>query len=584
MDVKGVVTVQNTEIKKVYIIFKTHLDLGFTDYAQAVAERFIEDYIPNAVSVGYELRHSGTPFIWTVGAWMMNEALKRENPALERAIEDGVICWHGLPFTTHTELMSPRLFEYGLSISQKLDKRFGKRTVAAKMTDVPGHTIGIVPYLERAGIQFLHIGVNPATPVPDVPRLFRWKCGQSSIIVMYQGDYGETDMIGDTAFVFAHTGDNTGPQRAEEVIRIYREAAETYPNAEITAGTLNDLAETAAKQARDIPVIENEIGDSWIHGAAADPQKVSQYRALLRYIDKNGIGEADLTDNLLLVPEHTWGMDAKLYYHDKENFTCGDLERNADKSRIIERSWQEQRDYVAKAEAVLGVQADYDVSVPDLTGYEKKDDIKCGVEISWQLFDKADYARWKNVYMRLFDEWCIWDFTRVGLPDYTGGIFTAKAEEAYCKGDSQIFVLRFEEAVQEKFGLPYFVAEKQDKQVTVKWFGKKKSRLPQAFWLKFTGLEEAWEVNKLGCWIKPENIIGSPLLTAVYKGIRNNSVFIESLDAPLAAPYGRNLLNYNLKNPHEDLYFNLYNNVWNTNFPLWYDDDALFRFRLQEKR
>jgi hypothetical protein len=26
--------------------------------------------------------------------------------------------------------------------------------------------------------------------------------------------------------------------------------------------------------------------------------------------------------------------------------------------------------------------------------------------------------------------------------------------------------------------------------------------------------------------------------------------------------------------------FNLHNNVWSTNFPLWYEDDGQFRFRL----
>lgn len=575
--------VNNTEIKKVYIIFKTHLDIGFTDYAENIVKKYVENYIPNAIRVGYALMNSAAPFIWTVGSWMINEALKRRNPELEKAIEDGIICWHGLPFTTHTELMSPRLFEYGLSISKKLDRRFGKRTAAAKMTDVPGHTIGIVPYLERAGIKLLHIGVNPATPVPEVPRLFRWKCGHSSVIVMYQGDYGETDVIGDTAFVFAHTGDNNGPQNAEEVKRIYRDAAGAYPNAEIAAGTLDDLAAAAVKHAHDIPVVEREIGDSWIHGAATDPKKVSQYRTLLRYIDDNGIGEADLSDNLLLVPEHTWGMDAKLYFCDDKIFHCGDLENNADKRNVIERSWQEQRDYIAKAEVALGVKADYDVSAPDLTGYQKTDNMQCEIEISWQLFDKADYERWKKVYLRLYDEWCICDFTRVGLPDYSGGVFTAKTVEAYCKGDSQIFVLGFDEAVRLKYGIPYFIIEKKGKEITVRWFGKKKSLLPQAFWLKFMGLKEVWEVNKLGQWIRPENMVGSPLLTAVCRGIRNDKVLIESLDAPLVAPFGRNLLNYNLKKPAEDMYFNLYNNIWSTNFPLWYDEDALFRFRLQEK-
>ena len=61
--------------------------------------------------------------------------------------------------------MSPALFRAGLSFSQELDRRFGVRTTAAKMTDVPGHTLGIVPLLAEAGVRFLHLGVNTASPV-----------------------------------------------------------------------------------------------------------------------------------------------------------------------------------------------------------------------------------------------------------------------------------------------------------------------------------------------------------------------------------------------------------------------------------
>ena len=32
------------------------------------------------------------------------------------------------------------------------------------------------------------------------------------------------------------------------------------------------------------------------------------------------------------------------------------------------------------------------------------------------------------------------------------------------------------------------------------------------------------------------------------------------------------------------VWFNLYNNMWNTNFPMWYDEDALFRFRIRVGR
>lgn len=573
---------QNFEVKKVLLIFKTHLDIGYTDYAENVTDKYLDTFIPNAIRVGYELKETDTPFVWTVGSWLVNEALKNGTPMLEEAINDGIISWHGLPCTTHTELMSPALFEYGLGISQKLDKRFGKTTFAAKMTDVPGHTVGMVPYLAKAGIRFLHIGVNPATPLPKVPRLFKWKSGDDSIAVMYQTDYGTTDIIGNTAIMFAHTGDNNGPQDAEVIKSVYREAAERYPNAVIAAGTINDIAEAVDAYSGDIPVIDREIGDSWIHGAGTDPKKVSMYRTLLRYIDEYGIGDADLSDNLMLVPEHTWGLALESSFHDTENFTYDELVPIAEKRAVMEKSWEEQRDYIYAAQKVLGVTADYDTSVPDTTGFAKLDDEKCDIEISWQLFDRRDYHRYEEVYMRAFKEWCMWDFTRFGLPKYDGGVYTAEVKEVYVKDDRRIYILRFDAETEKKYGLPFFTIETEGKNVSVKWFGKKMSRLPMAFWLKFRGFEEKWEINKLGKWIDPEEIIDASLISAVYEGVKNDTVLIKPLDSALVAPFGRNLLNYNIEDKKQDMYFNLYNNIWNTNFPFWYDDDALFRFEIQE--
>ena len=81
-----------------------------------------------------------------------------------------------------------------------------------------------------------------------------------------------------------------------------------------------------------------------------------------------------------------------------------------------------------------------------------------------------------------------------------------------------------------------------------------------------------------GEWISPFQIIGSPLISAVDKGVRNSSTEIVSYDACLVAPFGRRLLDYDLHPKTQDLYFNLYNNIWNTNFPMWYSDDTRFRF------
>lgn len=570
-------------MKEVLVIFKTHLDIGFTDYSENVLQKYLDEYIPNAIRVGYELKDTKTPFVWTVGSWLVWRALQNDkNKTVENAIKDGILRWHAFPFTTHTELMNSALFEYGVSLSKKLDERFGMKTVGAKMSDVPGHTLGMIPIMKKYGVIFLHIGVNPATPLPPVPPIFKWKHRDDEITVMYQGDYGEVAEFDDFIVYFAHTGDNSGPQSSEKIIKTYQKIQETYPNYKIKASTIDELAERVS-HLKDLPVVDKEIGDTWIHGAATDPQKLSRYRKILRHIESLNDLQLDLTDNLLCVPEHTWGMDLKKHFPFKEFYSHQELEPLKAEREKIEKSWQEQRDYVTKAEALLNIQSDYPAKKPDLSTYAKKESFQePGVEISWQLFDASDYARYENDYMRCHLDWAIWDFTKVGLENYKGGIYTASIAEAYQKGKETLYHYVFDEKLSEKYGLPEFYLSVNGEKLELKWFNKKISRLPQAFWFKIKGLEESWELHKLGTWISPEEIIGSPLISAIDKGVRNPSFEIESHDCALVAPFGRQLLQYNLKNRKQDLYFNLYNNVWNTNFPMWYSDDAIFRFFLKD--
>ena len=131
-----------------------------------------DSFIPAAVELAFRV-NTGVQkkFVWTVGSYLIRYYLEHAKPdacaRLEQAIRAGFIRWHGLACTTHTELMDRRLLDYDLSISQALDRRFGVTTLAAKMTDVPGHTIGLVPALSNAGIEFLHIGVNASSRVPS---------------------------------------------------------------------------------------------------------------------------------------------------------------------------------------------------------------------------------------------------------------------------------------------------------------------------------------------------------------------------------------------------------------------------------
>ena len=107
--------------------------------------------------------------------------------------------------------MNRDLFETCLLLSHKLDEKYGKKTIAAKMTDVPGHTRSIVAPMSRAGIRFLHIGVNPACPIPGVPEFCRWRdTDGSELILVYQQDYGSENILpgGKAVISINFTGDN----------------------------------------------------------------------------------------------------------------------------------------------------------------------------------------------------------------------------------------------------------------------------------------------------------------------------------------------------------------------------------------
>lgn len=142
--------VSGEKIEKVYVAFKTHLDVGFTDLSSVVTERYVHDFIPKAIEVSERLRAdgSGDRYVWTTGSWLIWKYLRTASPEavkqLEEAIGRGDIVWNSVPYTVESETMTRELFETCLLLSKRLDKKYNKQTIAAKMTDVPGHTRSIM--------------------------------------------------------------------------------------------------------------------------------------------------------------------------------------------------------------------------------------------------------------------------------------------------------------------------------------------------------------------------------------------------------------------------------------------------------
>jgi hypothetical protein len=651
-------------IRKVHIVFKTHLDIGFTDLAANVTDRYFKLYIPRAIALAKTMREEGKDrFIWTTGSWLIYEYLEHvsgyEKKEMEQAILAGDIAWHGLPFTTHSELMDADLFRFGLSLSQELDLRYGRHTHAAKMTDVPGHTRGIVPLLAEAGVDLLHIGVNPASAVPDVPPVFRWRAsGGQEVTVIYQGVYGSTFTLDglDEALAFAHSDDNLGPQTREQVQAVYQKLKLEFPGAELVASTLDDFTEVLEPFVIQLPIVIREIGDTWIHGTGSDPLKMMQFRELLRLQKEWGLhGKADpeSTDmkafnrRLLMVAEHTWGMDIKTHLGDNEHYSAQSLQkaRTLPNFKKVESSWDEKRQYIDRAIRALwspalakeasehllhlkpnppsvkgfirqakspflvkksGFQVEFDPESGALTAFQwargaSRQECSLG-ELTYHIFDPSDFERVWNQYIRhspLVDLWAKADFTKPGLEKQNihRKKWLPKVRDFYATDNRVLIFATFEKEAHSEFGAPELVTLEWDFEpgkidLILQLFTKPACRMPEGMWLAMLpglGKKIRCRMDKLGEWVDPLDVVsrGNRALHAIGDGVEysddQGKVILRSLDAHLMAPGDPPLMEFTdalpdlRKGPH----FNLFNNLFGTNFPMWFEGDLKFRFELK---
>ena len=469
-------------IKTVYAVFKCHLDLGFTDTQAGVLRQYYDHYFPQAMETASALREAGGAerYVWTVGSWLLWQYLEQATPAqrerIREAVQQGDLAWNALPFSWETEMVDRPLLEAALGLSAALDRQFGTKTTGAKMTDVPGHTRGLVGPLAQAGVTFLDVGVNPASTPPDVPPLFRWRDPDGAeLIVMYHTDYGGTQTIpgSDLAVSINVKHDNAGVHSREEIQSIYADLRREFPWARVVAASLSDVAAALEQYRSALPVVTAEIGDTWIYGCASDPVKIAQFRELSR-LRREWLADRTLTagdpadtafvSHLLLAPEHTWGCDIKNNLADWDVYAPAELKAARSKPNFqkVESTWAEKRANnqaaIRTLPPALATQASQRLSAlaptrPDIAGLTKiapSEEIRtrhfalsldpatgaiCRLHerrtgrewasashplglFSYQTFSDADYQRFLGQYLRIDDWWPPLDFGKPGLDKY----------------------------------------------------------------------------------------------------------------------------------------------------------------------
>ena len=282
------------KVKEVIVVFKTHFDIGYTDWADNVSYNYATSMVTGALDIINKSKElpASQQFKWTISGWPMKEMLTKSKPEvrqrIEKAIKEGKFLVHGLPFTFETESCDLEPLVRSLSYSSKISREAGlSLPVDAKQTDVPGHSWILPTVLTNAGIKFLHIGCNAASKSPEVPLLFWWEGpDKSRLMTMYFGPYYGTSPAPPENWPFktwmaiVHTNDNTGAPTYEQFKEALKNIEKQNPGAKVRTGSMADFYNAIMKEHPELPVIKGDMPDTWIHGYMSMPREVKSGRDL----------------------------------------------------------------------------------------------------------------------------------------------------------------------------------------------------------------------------------------------------------------------------------------------------------------
>lgn len=306
--------------------------------AAAVVNQYFDHHIPQAIATANAFRNGTDRYKWMAHSWLasvyrncpetivnieggpqqtLHCPTKSQLADFDAAAKRGDITWHAFPFNAEPELMDPSLLDAALRLTFEQDALVGHaRRITYSQRDVPGLTRAAIPLLARNGVQAVTVGENGACAPVNVPPVFVWRdepSGTEVLAMFHPKGYGVTsqgaralhafdddddDMgqhpsyvdqgpalrldaddcitVGDVGLCFAWKGDNQGPHTPPEAREVYASVRQMYPRAEVVASdAFDDFVRDALPFKSTLPVVTAEIGDTWVHGADADPLRVA---------------------------------------------------------------------------------------------------------------------------------------------------------------------------------------------------------------------------------------------------------------------------------------------------------------------
>ena len=202
-----------------------------------------------------------------------------------------------------------------------------------------------------------------------------------------------------------------------------------------------------------------------------------------------------------------------------------------------------------------------------------------------ESFTPQEYDRFRKQYLRIPEEpWAFHDFSKPDMPPRPKINQSGFRSKLFLQKDRAVFVSS-ESGFFKQLETEYIFSE-DELEIRLRWFGKDGTRLAHAEWAAFEPVTpvQSMKFRKIADWIDPRDVVsrGARTLHGVQEVRFDDSAAIVPVDSVLAAPGKRSMLNFHNQKPELSggVFFNLYNNIWGTNFPMWFSDDMEFRFRL----
>jgi len=328
------------QLEEVIVVSKTHFDIGYTDLASRVVDRYRTTMADQALKLVDESRDLAPDqrFSWTLAGWPMAQILGPAQTPQRRdrflaAMREGRMVPQALAFTTHTESLDLEDLVRGYRFSVQMARLAGKPfPTAAKMTDVTSHTRVTATVLAHAGVKFFHLGCNEGCSHPDVPLLYWWEGPDGSrVLTMCSSAYGSSlspppGWPHKSWLYMWMTGDNHGPPSTEEVKTLFARARQELPGVRVRFGQMSDFAEAILREKPELTVVRGDTPDTWIHGIGSMPietqlahttrPRIAALESLDTLLGIWGVPRSsaanvvrDAYEKTLLFGEHTWGPD-----------------------------------------------------------------------------------------------------------------------------------------------------------------------------------------------------------------------------------------------------------------------------------